>query len=96
MIDRRAQKKGDWGASVRLPKVFYECASCGAPALIVDEAATPCHTWEAFSLQGEVHVSEAMEILTVVTVTCAAGHRFHGPIEMLHESAEEEVAHWAN
>jgi hypothetical protein len=51
-----------------------------------------CRTWEAINSGGKVCVAEAQEVLVIVEVFCAAGHRFVGPEEMLE--ATKEASGW--
>ena len=68
------------------------CPDCGAPAEVREKHATPCRTWEAINSGGKVYVTEAQEVLVIVEVFCAAGHRFVGPEEMLE--ATKEASGW--
>ena len=76
---------------------MISCPECGAPAEVREKGAAHCHTWDAINSGGITYVTEADEILTIVDVMCAAGHRFTGPSEMLegaHETGywEERIA----
>ena len=64
------------------------CPECGAPAEVREKNATPCRTWVAINSGGRVYVTEAEEVLVVVELLCAAGHRFVGPEEMLERTNE--------
>jgi hypothetical protein len=55
---------------------------------VTEKGATPCHTWEAINSGAITYVTEADEVLVIVEVRCAAGHRFVGPTEMLGGTAE--------
>ena len=68
------------------------CPDCGAPAEVLEKQATPCRTWEAINSGGKVCVTEAQELLVIVEVFCAAGHRFVGPEEM--SAATQEASAW--
>ncbi|HEY2668013.1 MAG TPA: hypothetical protein VGK51_14360 [Actinomycetota bacterium] len=48
-----------------------------------EKGATRCRTWEAINSGGTIYATEADEVLIIVDVICAAGHRFSGPAEML-------------
>jgi hypothetical protein len=79
----------EWDARYRrrgLVMIF--CPECGAPAEVYEKQATPCRTWEAINSGGKIHVTEAHEVLVIVEVLCAAGHRFMGPEEMLDATSE--------
>ena len=39
-------------------------------------------------LRGTIYATEAEEVLMIVDVICAAGHRFSGPSEMLEGTNE--------
>ena len=67
---------------------MISCPDCGAPAEAHEKQAAPCWTWEAINSGGRVHVTEAHEVLVIVEVLCAAGHRFVGPEEMLDRTKE--------
>jgi hypothetical protein len=67
---------------------MISCPQCGAPAELREKGTTPCHTWEAINSGPITYVTEADEVLVIVEVTCAAGHRFAGPAEMLVGTAE--------
>jgi hypothetical protein len=71
---------------------MISCPECGAPAEVREKNATPCHTWEAINAGGMIHVTEADEVLVIVEVMCAAGHRFAGPTEMLEGA--DEIGGW--
>ena len=71
---------------------MISCPECGAPAEVREKGATPCHTWEAINSGGTTYVTEADEVLMIVDVICAAGHRFTGPTEMLEVT--NEMACW--
>jgi hypothetical protein len=73
---------GSWGGDI------IACPECGAPAEIRDKNATPCRTWVAINSGGKVYVTEAEEVLVIVELLCAAGHRFVGPEEMLERTNE--------
>jgi hypothetical protein len=68
------------------------CPDCSAPAEVREKQVTPCRTWEAINSGGKVYVTEAREVLVIVEVFCAAGHRFVGPEEMLE--ATKEASGW--
>jgi hypothetical protein len=67
---------------------MISCPECGAPAEVSEKGATPCRTWEAINSGGTIFATEAEEVLMIVDVICAAGHRFSGPSEMLERSNE--------
>jgi hypothetical protein len=67
---------------------MMSCPQCGAPAEVREKGMTPCHTWEAINSGPITYVTEADEVLMIVEVNCAAGHRFAGPAEMLLGTAE--------
>ena len=71
---------------------MISCPDCGAPAEVREKQVTPCRTWEAINSGGRVYVTEAHEVLAIVEVFCAAGHRFVGPEEML--AATREATGW--
>jgi len=71
---------------------MISCPECGAPAEIREKNATPCHTWEAIHSGWMSFVTEAEEVLLIVEVLCAAGHRFSGPTEML--DGDNEMDAW--
>lgn len=83
----------DWGATARKP-TFYDCPVCRAPSTIVAEDPIPCKTWNAVEVDGRIHMTEGLELLVIVTLTCAGGHFFHGPEEMLRLAPEEYAARW--
>ena len=67
---------------------MISCPDCGAPVEVREKEATPCRTWDAINSGGKVYVAEAHEVLVIVEVLCAAGHRFVGPEEMLDRTKE--------
>jgi hypothetical protein len=67
---------------------MISCPECGAPAEVREKGATPCRTWEAITSGGTIYATEAEEVLMIVDVICAAGHRFSGPSEMLEGTNE--------
>ncbi len=71
---------------------MISCPECGAPADVREKAATPCRTWEAINSGGTIYATEAEEVLMIVDVICAAGHRFSGPSEMLERT--NEMGYW--
>ena len=71
---------------------MISCPECGAPAEVREKSATPCHTWEAINSGGTTYLTEADEVLMIVDVICAAGHRFTGPTEMLEGA--NELGYW--
>ena len=77
-VRRRVLRGGD----------MISCPECGAPAEVREKNATPCRTWVAVNSGGKVHVTEAEEVLIIVELLCAVGHRFVGPEEMLERTNE--------
>jgi len=59
------------------------CPECGAPADVVTVDAMPCAVVEVLNSGGATFVAEGTELIALVDVHCAAGHRFFGPEELI-------------
>lgn len=57
------------------------CPECNVPAQIVAHDAAPFRIVDALNSGGAVVVYEAVELLEILTLICAAGHRVTGPAE---------------